>query len=64
MTLADYLTQHSITHQRFAELLGCQQPTVTRFVKGQRVPSPELMRLIAEKTNGAVTANDFYEIAA
>jgi transcriptional regulator with XRE-family HTH domain len=63
MTLEAYLKQHGITHKQFAELLGCEQPTVTRFVAG-RIPSPDLMRLISEKTAGAVTPNDFFGIAA
>lgn len=64
MTLADYLVEHKLTHQEFAARIGCEQPTVTRFVKKRRIPSPDLMRQIAGVTNGAVTANDFYEVAA
>lgn len=62
MTLADYLTKHGLTHGQFAELIGCEQPTVTRFVGGKRIPSPELMRKIFSETGGDVTANDFFGI--
>lgn len=64
MTLADYLTQHDLTHEGFARMIGCEQPTVSRFVAGARIPSPVLMRKIVEVTNGAVTANDFFGIEA
>lgn len=61
MTLDTYLKQHRITHREFAELIGCEQPTVTRFIAG-RIPSPELMRIISEKTADEVTPNDFFGI--
>jgi len=63
MTLDAYLKQHRITHRDFEEMIGCEQPTVSRFVAG-RIPSPELMRLISEKTRGEVTPNDFFGIEA
>lgn len=63
MTLEAYLKKHGITHKQFAETIGCEQPTVSRFING-RIPSPELMRVISERTNGAVTPNDFFGIAA
>jgi predicted XRE-type DNA-binding protein len=61
MTLDAYLKQRGITHRQFAEILGCEQPTVSRFVAG-RIPSPDLMRLINEKTCGEVTPNDFFGV--
>uniref|UniRef100_UPI0035CBD0E0 helix-turn-helix domain-containing protein n=1 Tax=uncultured Sphingomonas sp. TaxID=158754 RepID=UPI0035CBD0E0 len=63
MKLDVYLKKHGITQRAFADLLGCEQPTVARFASGQRVPSPDLMRLIAEHTAGQVTPNDFFDIA-
>lgn len=64
MTLEAYLRAKGITHRQFADLVGCAQPTVTRFIQGQRIPSPDLMRAIADKTNGEVTPNDFLGIEA
>ena len=64
MTLEAYLQGRNLTHDEFAKLIGCEQPTVTRFVNGKRIPSPDLMRRIAEATDGQVTANDFFGIAA
>jgi len=51
-----------VTQPDFAERIGCEQPSVSRFVAGTRIPSPDLMRRIAEATNGEVTANDFFGI--
>lgn len=62
MKLDQYLREKGVTHAEFAARIGCEQPSVTRFAKGRRVPSPELMRRIAIETCGAVTANDFYAI--
>lgn len=64
MKLATYLDQEKITHKAFADRIGCEQPTVTRFVGEKRVPTPELMSKIVEATGGQVTPNDFYGIAA
>ncbi|AGH48742.1 2-oxoglutarate dehydrogenase E1 component [Sphingomonas sp. MM-1] len=61
MKLVDYLEAHSLTHEQFAGILGCSQPTVTRFVHGIRRPSRFLMRRIAEATGGVVTPNDFLD---
>ena len=62
MTLADYLRKHELTHEVFADRIGCEQPTVTRFVGGKRIPSPDLMKRIVDATAGEVTANDFFGI--
>jgi len=61
MTLDTYLKQHGITQLEFADRIGCEQPTVNRFISG-RIPSPGLMAKIAEATDGAVTPNDFFGI--
>jgi len=61
MKLAAYLRSRNLKHQEFAALIGCEQPTVTRFVRGRRIPSAALMRRIVEVTEGEVTANDFFE---
>jgi putative transcriptional regulator len=63
MKLDTYLEQAGLTHGQFAEMIGCEQPTITRFTKG-RVPSPDLMRKIVEATDGAVTPNDFFDLDA
>lgn len=62
MRLDQYLKQHGITQREFAEAIGCEQPTVARFVNGDRIPSVDLMRAIAEHTGGTVMPNDFFGI--
>lgn len=62
MRLDRYIDTHGFTRQQFADAIGCEQPTVSRFITGARMPNPDLMRKIADVTNGEVTPNDFFEI--
>lgn len=59
MTLSDYIAAHRMTQDEFAELIGVTQPSVGRWIAGERMPRPDTLRRIAELTAGAVTANDF-----
>lgn len=63
MKLAEYLKLANLTDADFAQRIGVERSTVTRL-RGDQIPTREVMRAIAEATNGAVTANDFYGIAA
>jgi predicted transcriptional regulator len=63
MTLSDYLTRHSISRQEFAKTIGVSSEAVRRYM-GTRVPTAEIMREIIKATNGEVTANDFFKVAA
>ena len=58
MKLSDYLSYHDLTDQAFADRVGVDRSTVTRWRNG-RMPEPQQMGLIAERTNGDVTPNDF-----
>lgn len=64
MTLHQYLTDAKISDADFAKLIGVERSTVTRLRGGNQIPKPDLMRFIAEQTDGQVTANDFFGIAA
>lgn len=64
MKLADYLKEHAIPRDKFAEHIGVSEETVRRYVKGTRIPEREVMEKIALATACKVTANDFYGIAA
>lgn len=64
MTLSDWLRQSRLSHDEFADRIGCDRSSVTRYVHGNRMPRPEVLRRIAEVTGGAVTANDFVAPAA
>lgn len=61
MRLKDYLKAAGMTRAEFAKMVGCEQPTVSRYLRG-RVPAPEVMARIVAATNGAVTPNDFYNL--
>ena len=62
MKLSDYLQSNDISQADFARLIGETPQNVFRYKEG-RIPSRKSMRKIARVTEGAVTANDFYEIA-
>lgn len=58
MTLNQYLSYKGLTHEQFAELLGCTRTAVTRWASGSRSPSPKWVRVIEEKTRRKITAQD------
>lgn len=62
MQLTEYLRAHGLTHKEFAERIGAQQPTVTRYANGKRFPLRKHLIRIREATGGAVTADDFLSI--
>lgn len=53
MTLATYLNTSKVSQAAFAERVGVKQPTVNRWVNGQK-PSWEAAALIEKETGGAV----------
>ena len=65
MTLADYLKAQKLSYAEFSAIIGAPgKDTVRRYANGKRIPTPEYMAKIVEATNGEVTANDFFGIAA
>ena len=61
MKLAAYLADRKQTAGAFAKRIRVTQPAVSRYVRGLRVPEPDVMKRIRAETNGAVTADDFYD---
>ena len=59
MHLSEYLIENNLTQQNFADMLNVSQPTVSKWLQGLTRPSWEVIKLITEETEGAVTANDF-----
>jgi len=60
MKLADYLAREKIKPTAFAGRLNVPASTITRLLRGERSPSFEVMRKIAEETkNEASTIDDF-----
>jgi len=64
MTLGQYLQDNSISFSEFARRIGTPHArTVSRYVKGTRVPSGRMMGQIVKATGGAVQVSDFFEPA-
>lgn len=64
MTLKEYLKQAEIDHRTFADRIDVSPETVRRYLIGDRIPDKQRMSRIALATDGQVTANDFFGIAA
>lgn len=64
MRLQEYLDQSGLTRAEFARRIGVRHITVTRYCESGRVPEASVMGKIIEATEGQVTANDFFDIAA
>lgn len=63
MKLRDYLRKEEITPTEFATMVGASKDGVTKWIYGQRMPRKDMLEKIAQKTNGAVLANDFMSAA-
>jgi 3,4-dihydroxy 2-butanone 4-phosphate synthase/GTP cyclohydrolase II len=64
MTLETWLRENGKQKREFAAEIGVTPQMISAYLKGDIWPSRERMRLIAEKTGGAVTANDFVSLEA
>lgn len=64
MTLKEWLTRKNVSISEFQKRIGVNSySTVRRYVLGERVPRPAIMRKIIAETGGKVTANDFVRSA-
>ena len=63
MTLKDWLNHKDVTASDFAKKIGRSAPTVSRILRGINKPDWETMLAIEAATEGAVTPNDFREVA-
>lgn len=59
MTLNEYLADKAMSDAEFGALIGRDQSTVSRLRRGKTRPDWATMHVIADKTDGAVTPNDF-----
>ncbi|VXC62961.1 helix-turn-helix domain-containing protein [Sphingomonas sp. AX6] len=64
MTLQDWRDREGVSVPEFATRIGRTSEAVRRYVLGDRIPDRETMPLIARHTDGQVTPNDFFGIAA
>jgi hypothetical protein len=64
MTLEEYLAQSKQDRFQFARLIGRSPEAVRRYLKGHRTPDRGTMARILLVTEGQVTPNDFFRVAA
>jgi len=59
MTLSEYLAEQSLPPSSFASRIGVPASTIARLLNGERKPGLDLLKKIADATDGAVMPNDF-----
>lgn len=64
MTLTEWRAQEGFTMTQAAERLGLTQPTISRIEAGKQWPDKDTIKVIVDRTGGAVTANDLIGAAA
>lgn len=60
MKLADYMAANGLTDDAVAQRIGRDRSFVTKLRQGRASPSMRTARDLAEATNGAVSAEDFF----
>jgi transcriptional regulator with XRE-family HTH domain len=64
VTLQEFLAEASLDRHQFAARINVSPEAVRRYLKGERIPDKSVMSRIAFATEGKVTANDFFGMAA
>lgn len=64
MTLNEYIRRNRLTQGQFAALVGCTRTAVTRWLAGNRAPSPQWVAIIIRKTKGSVKVQDLRSAAS
>ncbi|MFL6708206.1 MAG: helix-turn-helix domain-containing protein [Massilia sp.] len=59
MRLDAFLKAQGITITEFGRRLGLNKQTMSRYVRGHRLPPADLLVRIKVETDGEVTADDF-----
>ena len=62
MRLVDYLQKTCRTPEWLAKEAGCTAQAAYKYIRGERIPRHDIMQRIHAATEGAVTANDFYDL--
>jgi transcriptional regulator with XRE-family HTH domain len=58
--LAKYLKDTQTSQAVLAQILGVSQPTISDWIRGEKAPSAENLKLIAQKTG--LSIDDLLEI--
>lgn len=64
MKLGTFIKSREMSHEAFGRVVGVTQATINRYVRGERFPSPDMIRKIQDATNGSVTVSDWYATEA
>jgi len=54
-----WLKREGMSREEFSSEIGRSMTSLSRYISGERMPRPAVMRRIAAVTGGSVTANDF-----
>ncbi len=60
--LDEWIFNQASTRKKIADNLGISEASLSRYLSGDRVPKPEIMKKIIEVTNGIVNPQSFYSI--
>ena len=60
MKLREYLDDRKFSADAFGGIVGVSGHAVLKWIRGERVPRPEIMEKIVKATRGTVQPNDFY----
>lgn len=63
MKFSEYMAAHSLKDEEMAERIGCNRSYVTKLRAG-RIPSPDMIATIRDKTDGEVQPNDWFDVQA
>ena len=55
--LREWLTREGVSVGEFAGRIGVHRVTMSRYLAGERLPRPHIMRRIQEATRGEITPN-------
>jgi transcriptional regulator with XRE-family HTH domain len=64
MGLREYRRLKNLSAVEFGRLVGVTHSTVLRWEDGKIFPAAESLQKIQSVTNGAVTPNDLFQVAA
>ena len=62
MQLFEYLIQRDVSQTQFAEKIGVSQPTLSRYLVGETIPSVVTAIKIEQVTGGAVKPRDWLTV--
>jgi len=63
MNLQTYLDTNAIAPAKFAGSINVTPTALGRYLSGDRIPRPDVLRRIVSETQGKVQPNDFFPFA-